>query len=99
MSNNVDITRDVLFVGATRPPMIMGVTFEVFILNGMTTAIVFLSIGNPLYLLVCAPVHVLAYLLCLNEPRRFKLLALKAKCMMDNRNRSFWKSNSYSPFG
>jgi type IV secretion system protein VirB3 len=97
MNMEVNITRDVLFVGATRPPMIYGVTLEAFLFNGMISAIVFLGVGNPLYLFVGVPIHVIFYLICLNEPRAFKLLSLKIKCMANNRNRSFWKSNSYSP--
>jgi type IV secretion system protein VirB3 len=92
------ITKDMLFIGATRPPMVMGVTLEAFLLNGIMSSILFLGIGNPLYLLVCIPIHLLAYLICLNEPRRFKLIALKIKCMANNRNRIYWRCNSYSPF-
>lgn len=91
------ITKDILFVGATRPPMIFGVTLEAFLFNGMISAIVFLGMGNPLYLFVGVPVHIISYLICLNEPRAFKLLSLKIKCLAQNRNRAFWKSNSYSP--
>ena len=92
------LTRDILFVGATRPPMIMGVTLEAFIVNGMVSAITFLAMGNPLYLFIAAPIHALAYLICLEEPRRFLLLALKLKCMGGQRNRWHWRCNSYSPF-
>jgi type IV secretion system protein VirB3 len=97
MNREESITRDVLFVGATRPPMMFGVTVEAFLVNGMITAIIFLGVGNPLYLFAGIPIHLLSYLICLNEPRAFKLLGLKMKCMANNRNRNFWKSNSYSP--
>ena len=91
-------SRDVLFVGATRPPMIMGVTFEVFLLSGMLSGVIFLAVGNPLYLLAFLPMYFLGYLVCLTEPRKFALFAQKLKCTADNRNRLFWKCNSYSPF-
>ncbi len=97
MNTEVEITRDVLFQGATRPPMVFGVTLEAFLVTGMISAIIFLGVGNPLYLFVAVPMHLIAYLICLNEPRAFKLLSLKLKCMANNRNRAFWKSNSYSP--
>lgn len=98
MSKQTPIDTDVLFVGATRPAMMFGVTLEAFILNGMGTSIIFLAIGNPLYLLGALPVHLLCYLICLNEPRKFKLLWLKFKCLADQRNHQLWKCNSYSPF-
>ena len=92
------ITRDVLFVGATRPPMIAGVTMEVYIINVMSSAIIFLAIGNPLYILIGIPIHAISYLICLDEPRRFRLLFLKLKLMSNQRNRMKWQCHSYSPF-
>ncbi len=98
MSGQEEIVRDIVFVGATRPAMLFGVTLEAFLLNGLLTSIIFLATGNPLYLFGGLPVHLLCYLICLNEPRRFKLLFLKGKCIAENKNRMFWKCNSYSPF-
>lgn len=99
MSQEDTVLTDPLFVGLTRPTMVWGVQFEAFVLNFMLTTIVFLAIGNPLYMLIGFPVHGIAYAISLNEPRAFSLFFLwliaKSKC----RNRGYWKVNSYSPFG
>jgi len=98
MEQDESVNVDPLFVGLTRPTMVLGVQFEAFVINGMLTAIVFLATGNPLWLLVGLPIHGIAYVISLNEPRQFSLLFLwltsKSKC----RNRGYWKVNSYSPF-
>lgn len=88
---------DPLFVGLTRPTMIAGVTFEVFIINGMLTAILFLGVGNPLYLLSALPLHLVAYAVCLKEPRAFTLFMLSVQVASKCPNRMFWKATSYSP--
>jgi type IV secretion system protein VirB3 len=88
---------DILFAGATRPAMMLGVSYEFFIINGMFAAIFFLAVGNPFYMAIVFPGHILGYLMCMEEPRRFgilfKWLEVAGKC----RNRMFWKSSTYTP--
>lgn len=91
------LTTDTLFVGPTRPTMVWGVTLPVFIVNAMATGIVFLGANNVLYLAVCLPIHAVAYLICLNEPRAFELILLWSKTKGRNLNRRLWQSSSYSP--
>jgi type IV secretion system protein VirB3 len=91
------LTTDTLFVGPTRPTMVGGVTLPAFILNGMLSAVVFLAANNILYLGVCVPIHAVAYLICLNEPRAFELLYLWSITKGRNLNRRLWQSSSYSP--
>ncbi|MBZ2207151.1 type IV secretion system protein VirB3 [Massilia soli] len=91
------LTTDTLFVGVTRPTMVAGVTLPAFLLNTMLSSIVFLAANNILYLSVCIPIHAVAYLVCLNEPRAFELLFLWAATKGRNLNRRLWRSSSYSP--
>lgn len=91
------LTTDTLFVGPTRPTMVWGVTMPVFIVNTLLSGMVFLGANNILYLGVCIPIHGVAYLVCLNEPRAFELLLLWAKTKGRNLNRRLWQSSSYSP--
>ena len=93
------ITQDTLFVGCTRPAMVCGVTYPAFIANAMISAIIFLAANNPFYLLMGIPIHAVAYLICLNEPRSFELLNLWSKTKGRNLNQRFWGSSSYNPFG
>ena len=91
------LTTDTLFVGVTRPTMVAGVTLPAFLLNTMLSSIVFLAANNILYLSVCIPIHAVAYLICLNEPRAFELLFLWGATKGRNLNRRLWQSSSYSP--
>lgn len=90
-------TVDPLFVGATRPSMILGITYEAFILIVMLTAMVFIGTSNPLYLVVYFPLHIFSYLVCLKDPRQFEHYKLWTETKGKSLNRSYWKAPSSSP--
>ena len=73
-TRNNGLTADVLFVGATRPPMRWGVTYAALLANLVCTLEAFLLTRNLLTLLVCLPVHGLCALLCARDPRYFDLI-------------------------
>lgn len=87
----------VLVVGATRPAMIMGITYEAIVFIAMAVGVSYVFSENPLLLLTYLPLHGIAYLICLKDPRAFRLitawLATKGRCF----NRLHWQSASYSP--
>lgn len=93
------LTADVLFVGATRPPMRWGVTYSALLLNGMLTMEIFLLTKNLLTLLMAAPIHGLCALLCARDPRFFDLLLLWGRTRIPAllANARLWRSSSYSP--
>lgn len=88
---------DPLFLGMTRPPMVMGVTYSFFVINGMVTTISFLALNNLFAFLVGIPVHIVGYLLCLKDPRMFDIWRVRLLKTPMTRNRRFWSANSYSP--
>ena len=88
---------DPLFLGMTRPPMAFGVTYTFLLLNGMTTAILFLATHSLSIWLVGIPIHIVGYLACIKDPRIFELWRVKLLQTPPNRNRHHWKSNSYRP--
>ena len=90
-------TSDPLFVGATRPTMMWGVSYEAFIVCFMFTAVVFIGSGNPLFLLLYLPVHALCYLVCLKDPRAFRLLWLWLQTKGRSVTRQYWGASSASP--
>ena len=92
---NVDV--DPVFLGMTRPPMVMGVTFSFFVINGTVTTIAFLALGNLLAFFVGIPVHVIGYLLCLRDPRVFDIWRVRIIKTPMTRNKKFWRANSYAP--
>ncbi|HNW00468.1 MAG TPA: VirB3 family type IV secretion system protein, partial [Burkholderiaceae bacterium] len=54
MSTAQDLHTDVLFVGLTRPATLWGIPLVAFVIEFMTTVLIFLAVGNPLYLLLAA---------------------------------------------
>ena len=94
-----EITLDLLFVGATRPPMRWGVTYAALVANMVCTMEVFLMSKNLLTLLVAIPIHGLCALLCARDPRFFDLAAAWCRTRLPAlvSNYRFWHSSSYSP--
>ena len=96
-TDDENVEMDPLFLGMTRPPMVMGVTYTFFVINGMVTTITFLALNNLFAFLVGIPVHIIGYLLCLKDPRIFDIWRVRLLKTPVTRNRSFWRTNSYSP--
>lgn len=76
MERETGLVADPLFVGVTRPAMAFGVTYSALLVNAFVTIELFLLTRNLLWLLLCAPIHALSWLLCQAEPRFFDLLLL-----------------------
>ncbi|HUA88942.1 MAG TPA: VirB3 family type IV secretion system protein [Steroidobacteraceae bacterium] len=98
-TRNAGLTADVLFVGATRPPMRWGVTYAALLANAVFTMEVFLVTRNLLTLLVCLPVHGACALLCARDPRCFDLLLLWGRTRLPAflTTLALWRASSYSP--
>ena len=97
-SRNLGLTADVLFVGATRPPMRWGVTYSALLVNLMFTLEAFLATRNLLTLLLAAPIHGVCALLCARDARFFDLAILWGRTRIPAllANARFWRSSSYS---
>src|SRR5689334_25227944 len=98
-TGNEALTADVLFVGATRPPMRWGVTYSALLVNGVFTLEVFLLTKNLLTLALALPIHGVCALLCARDARFFDLLLLWGRTRIPAllANARFWKSSSFSP--
>jgi type IV secretion system protein VirB3 len=96
---NCGVTADLLFVGATRPPVRWGVTYSALLFNLVFTMEAFLLTKNLLTLLLAAPIHGVSLLLCARDPRFFDLLLLwgRTRFAAFLGNMRFWKASSYSP--
>lgn len=92
-------TADVLFVGATRPPMRWGVTYSALLFNMVFTMEAFLLTRNLITLGICLPIHGVCMLLCARDARYFDLVLLWMKTRLPAwlGNLRLWKSSSYSP--
>lgn len=100
MSSQQSLQADPLFLGLTRPAMIFGVHYLMFVINFMGNILLFIndvfSYKIPAVIIGMVSVHLLFYLICLKEPRAIELLTTRyAKCSKC-RNRRYHKfTNSY----
>lgn len=89
------LDRDVLFVGLTRPQMLLGVTYGYAIANGILTTELFLVFKSIWVLAAALIVHVVGWLACLRDPRIFDLWLVKARRCPRVVNYRLWRCNSY----
>jgi type IV secretion system protein VirB3 len=94
------VTADPLFVGVTRPALALGVPYAALLVNAFVTLEMFLVTRNLLWLLTAVPLHSLAWLVCVAEPRAFELLAVwgQVRARAGFRGRQPWRAVSYGPF-
>jgi type IV secretion system protein VirB3 len=93
------LTADILFVGATRPPMRWGVTYLALLVNLVLTMELFLLTRNLFVLLIALPIHGLSALLCLRDARIFELMALWLRFHLPTRIAcgTGWNAAAYGP--
>jgi type IV secretion system protein VirB3 len=99
MDTEDGIDVDTLAVGLTRPSTVLGVPYGAVVLNMLVSVEALSLTENLLWLLLCAPVHGICYLITLKDPRSFELLALWAKTTLGTliTSRWYWSASSYSP--
>jgi type IV secretion system protein VirB3 len=91
------LDRDILFVGLTRPQMLLGVTYPYAIANAVLTTEFFLVFKSAWVLLAAVLIHLLGSLACLRDPQIFDLWLVKAQRCPRVRNYRVWRCNSYRP--
>ena len=98
-SRNPGLVADILFVGATRPPMRWGVTYTAILVNMVFTMETFLLTKNLLTLLLAAPIHGVCMLLCARDARFFDLIMLWGRTRLPALMAStpLWQPTTYSP--
>lgn len=92
-----EVETDPVFLGMTRPPMFWGVTYTAVVFYGMLTVAIFIATGYLRAFLLFLPLHAVAFLLCLKDPRIFDLLLVRATTRKPCPNRSLWGLHSYRP--
>ena len=94
------VSADSLFLGLTRPPLLFGVSYTFAALNVITTLMAFVLTEKFFYILVLLPgLHMIAWFICLKEPRAIELFIAKmSKCNIC-RNRMYHSgTNSYDVY-
>lgn len=97
---NGRIEADPLFLGLTRPSMILGVTYIYAALNAVGSVMAFILTSNFIYLLVMMPtLHGIAYFICLKEPLMLELVIMKTSNFNVCPNKTFHGGvNSYDVY-
>ena len=95
--DNDGIAVESLYVGLTRPATMWGVPYVAFVIEFMLTTLIFLAVGNPLYLLLAIPIHGILYLISANDAGIFSSMFLWVKTIGRSRVRNFWGAASFSP--
>ena len=86
-----------LAIALTRPPLIMGVRYEVFGIIGIFTLIVFIATGALKSLLLGLPLYFIGLYLCNLDPFFFHTLEVLGKHRRSIANAGFWGARSYGP--
>jgi len=89
-----------LFLGLTRPPLILGVSYTFAALNGIVSLLAFVITSKFFYLLILLPgLHMFGWFICLKEPRAIELLIAKSSKCSICRNRMYHGgTNSYDVY-
>lgn len=87
--------RDILFVGLTRPQMLLGVTYTFAVANGILTTELFLLFKSAWMLVLALVVHFIGVAACLRDPWIFDLWLVKVQRCPRIRNYRLWRCNSY----
>jgi type IV secretion system protein VirB3 len=88
---------DHLSVALTRPPLILGVRYEVFAIIGIITLVVFIATGALKTLLLGIPLYFVGLYLCNIDPFFFHILEVLGKHKRAVANVNFWGARSYGP--
>jgi len=98
MSGSVGV--DPLFLGLTRPPLLLGVSYTFAALNGIVSLLAFVITAKFFYLLILLPgLHLIGWFICLKEPRAIELLLAKtSKCSICRNRMYHGGTNSYDVY-
>lgn len=91
---------DPVFLGLTRPAMMLGVTYSWFMLNGMLWTLYFINTSDFIMMLPGATfTHIVGYLICSREARFMDIWMVKLSKCMRCRNKTYHGfTNSYDLF-
>lgn len=90
---------DPLFLGLTRPAMILGVSFMYFVMNSLTGIMIFVMSSDFRIVPVCIVIHLCGMMLAKKEPLAIEMLLMKVQKFNKCPNRVYHGGvNSYDMF-
>ena len=87
-----------LFIGLTRPPMLLGASLTFSILNVSISSLGFLISSSIYFIAIGIPLQILGYYLCSKEPLIIELIRVRLNKCSRSQNRLVHGANSYDPF-
>ena len=83
--------------GLTRPPMMLGIPFTLFVVEFCAVVLIFVNTKNLFLFLLLVPIHGVAYALTVRDNRFVDVIITRfSKCLL-TRNHRFWGGDSYKP--
>ncbi len=98
MAEENKVRVDMLFIGLTRPQMLLGVSYTFFVVNALVCLVGFIATSSFKYFAVAVPVHMIGYYLCSKEPLFIELFKVRAEKCQRSKNKFYHGANSYDPF-
>ncbi len=94
------LQKDPLFLGLTRPAMMLGVTYTWFLVNAMIWALYFVNTSDLVRMVPGALItHLVGYFICAKEPRYMDILIIRgAKCTKSRNSIFHGYTQSYDPY-
>lgn len=89
------LDRDLLFIGLTRPPMLIGVTYGFAVVNAIVTVEAFLILKSFSVVIIALAVHGVGFIACLQDVRWFDVWLVKVQRCPRIKNFQYWHCNSY----
>ena len=86
---------DPLFVGLTRPPMFLGVSYSFVIFYAIFCILYFIQTADFKVVFVGAGIHLIGYLICFKEPLFVELYLVRAQKCTKCKNKLYHGANSY----
>ena len=93
------VSTDPLFVGLTRPPMFLGVTYNFVMLNLIVFLFGYITLEDQkmTVFMICVGFHVLGVYICSKEPLFIELFMIQTKKCPKRSNSFFHRANTYDP--
>ncbi len=86
---------DPLFVGLTRPTLLMGVNMKFAMINVMLCMMLYVMFTNLKFIFLLIFIHIIGYIFSFREPRFMELYIIKLSECNQCQTKGYYGANSY----
>lgn len=97
MSDEGKVTSDMLFVGLTRSPTLLGVSYSSVGLNFVSSVLGFIMTSDFRCFLSAIVIHGLLYHFSSKDPLFLDLFMINSKCAQGRVNKYYHRASTYDP--